>query len=451
MASTGAFFFIAGLLLSNLFYQEEREFFRHNDSMIAELRILGELKVKILGPEILNSPSLEEKLEVFGKWQNNILDMLHSYEKLITPDENIAFGEQFKRDLPEFKGMFLASASPWHSLTQKWEDLLEKAIVRELEEIASDRKKMEVSLHERAWIMILGGLAIVVGFLATGLLLSEHLTRVIQLLTQTMTAYHEKQAIQWPTVDARWSKEEKAWLHSLTSLIAKIEASEKHRLQLYRFLVHDLNGAINSQSLSLQIFHKRSAHLASNSDDLESLIQSIDSMQKQIEHMVKDLYDSQNLQSENLKVLSEAINLLDLVEAWELSYQNVFLHWKCSVALNIAETLNIKGNPYLLTRVLQNLVHNCLRYLPNGQGRIEVEAFELDHETIRMTFKDNGSGISPQLRSEVFNEGFSDHRWPQSKGLGLSFCHQALKLMQGKIHLAPELDVTMFYIDLPKA
>ncbi|MEM5431920.1 sensor histidine kinase [Cupriavidus oxalaticus] len=99
----------------------------------------------------------------------------------------------------------------------------------------------------------------------------------------------------------------------------------------------------------------------------------------------------------------------------------------------------VRGNRLLLREALSNLIDNAVKYVPAG-GRITVRAGgeAMGHRGMAVVMiEDNGPGIPPQRREEVFKRFFRGDRAAQSggAGLGLAIVHEIVTLHQGTIHI----------------
>lgn len=103
-----------------------------------------------------------------------------------------------------------------------------------------------------------------------------------------------------------------------------------------------------------------------------------------------------------------------------------------------------------LERVLANLVQNALRYTP---GRVEVR-WEADDEGVTIRVDDEGDGIPPERREDVFDRFYRlDHGRSREKGgtgLGLSIVQELVRRFGGSIHIedAAELGGASFVVQL---
>lgn len=87
---------------------------------------------------------------------------------------------------------------------------------------------------------------------------------------------------------------------------------------------------------------------------------------------------------------------------------------------NKAEELVIEADEQLLRQSLFNLVLNAIQAVPSG-GEIQIRAGKQNNEAF-IEIADNGPGIAPEHRSEIFKPYFTTHE--EGTGLGLAVVQQ---------------------------
>ena len=101
----------------------------------------------------------------------------------------------------------------------------------------------------------------------------------------------------------------------------------------------------------------------------------------------------------------------------------------------------VLANVVLLREAINNLLDNAIKYVPAG-GRVTLRAgMEADAASQWwgvVSVEDNGPGIPPERRGEVFQRFFrgdADHRpgQPQGSGLGLAIVHDIVRLHGGTV------------------
>ena len=118
----------------------------------------------------------------------------------------------------------------------------------------------------------------------------------------------------------------------------------------------------------------------------------------------------------------------------------------CRIAVNGQIAGQVRGNPELLRRAVENVLRNGIRYSP-PQSTIEVNVAE-NHRTATISIRDYGPGVPAEALTRIFDPFFrvEEARDPMGggSGLGLSIAKQAVQLHKGTItaeNAAPGLRV----------
>ena len=100
-----------------------------------------------------------------------------------------------------------------------------------------------------------------------------------------------------------------------------------------------------------------------------------------------------------------------------------------------AEALYVDGDAVRLSQVFANLLHNAAKFTEPG-GRIRIEA-ERHGSRVEIHVSDNGAGIAPEVRSQVFDLFTqADHALDRSQGglgIGLSLVKSIVALHGGEV------------------
>jgi len=103
------------------------------------------------------------------------------------------------------------------------------------------------------------------------------------------------------------------------------------------------------------------------------------------------------------------------------------------IALHIAamdDVQYIKGDINLLDQVFLNLLTNAIEALRGRQNpTIEIHFSRTDEGKIMIRFKDNGTGMTEDIREQIFVPFFTTRE--DGSGIGLSLCKQIIRLHGG--------------------
>jgi two-component system sensor histidine kinase PilS (NtrC family) len=105
------------------------------------------------------------------------------------------------------------------------------------------------------------------------------------------------------------------------------------------------------------------------------------------------------------------------------------------------------SDPDILVQVLLNVALNGLQALPEGKGRLELNA-RLDGGKVILEVGDNGRGMGPEEASRAFEPFFTSK--PTGTGLGLATCLHYVQALEGNITLNSDIGTgTTVTISLP--
>ncbi len=110
-----------------------------------------------------------------------------------------------------------------------------------------------------------------------------------------------------------------------------------------------------------------------------------------------------------------------------------------------------EADPSQLQQVFLNIVLNAEKEMAkaHGKGKLVVKTERIDN-TIRVSFTDDGPGISKENLGRIFDPFFTTREVGEGTGLGLSICHGIIVSHNGRIYAKSALDKgATFIIELP--
>ena len=128
------------------------------------------------------------------------------------------------------------------------------------------------------------------------------------------------------------------------------------------------------------------------------------------------------------KMISQLVNMITSTT----QKQNVV------IVLKLPEYLPLVwGRAAELTRVLWNIFDNALRYTESGTINVAGDLRVIDGSRhIAVTITDTGCGMTKEIKSHVFERGYSSE---DRTGLGLAFCKEIIKAHGGVISIESEI------------
>jgi two-component system sensor histidine kinase CreC len=131
----------------------------------------------------------------------------------------------------------------------------------------------------------------------------------------------------------------------------------------------------------------------------------------------------------------QRIDLRDMLTKIVASKELILAEKNLPVALNVVHDIKIRGDLFLLTQAVDNLLQNSIDFSVVGK---EISITVVCEEDIEILIKDNGEGIPDYALDKIFERFYSLPRpktHKKSSGLGLCFVKQIVELHGGAICL----------------
>ena len=115
-----------------------------------------------------------------------------------------------------------------------------------------------------------------------------------------------------------------------------------------------------------------------------------------------------------------------------------------TIETKLEQVRNIEGNQGELRSVLYNLIKNSVEAMPVG-GNILIQTGEKE-EGVFVFVKDNGKGMSDEIKARIFQPFFTTKGFEVGRGMGLAAAYSIVKEHNGKIYVkesSPEKGTTI--------
>jgi signal transduction histidine kinase len=158
-------------------------------------------------------------------------------------------------------------------------------------------------------------------------------------------------------------------------------------------------------------------------------------------------------QRTELFALDELIR--DTIEAHEAQ----FGRHRVEIVLDLSDRpLRVRAVKGMVVQILENLISNSIYWLDmrgEREGRFQPQIkISLENSPPTITFEDNGRGIAPENREQVFKAFFSLKETRRRRGLGLFIAREAAQHHRGTLTLADSVNpetgrLHRFVLELP--
>jgi signal transduction histidine kinase len=115
----------------------------------------------------------------------------------------------------------------------------------------------------------------------------------------------------------------------------------------------------------------------------------------------------------------------------------------------VPEGLVAFADASVLSRILQNLIGNAIKYTPRGTITVSARCVG-DRGAVECCVADDGAGIPAEQREHIFEKGVHDQASESGFGLGLAIVKQFVEAHGGRVSVASEETVgSTFRFTLP--
>jgi PAS domain S-box-containing protein len=226
-------------------------------------------------------------------------------------------------------------------------------------------------------------------------------------------------------------------------LLAELTAANQAKDEFLAMLGHELRNPLSPIVTSLQLMRMRGE---------EAFLREREIIERQVGHLVRLVDDLMDISKVTRGKIDLKFERVDIAQPLDKAIEMASLllekrHHRLDV--EIERGLAWEGDPVRLAQVVSNLLTNAARYTePGGHVRLRAgreEAGEGAGEAdawLRISVQDDGVGMAPELRAQVFDLFFqgkrSIDRAEGGLGIGLSLVKNIVELHGGRVEARSE-------------
>jgi signal transduction histidine kinase len=429
---------IVHIILAFLFIKEDRQTIQEESLRIEAMYPTG--GVQAIKDEIDDQ---EGKAAFFIKLTNAKGEML----ALSDP------GDFEDYDLTQIKSL-KADENGWKKLWENPDNDFKFPLGPESMEIATAKiddltllvgKTSEERMDLESRILFILGVAIVPFLLAIGTLLSHRALSPLREMISTVESIQAgKMSSRVPESGTGDELDELAKLFN--QMLEQIEKLIKGMQDSLDIVAHDLRTPITR----LRATAETALQSAASPDTYREALADCMEETEQILSMLETLMDISEAQTGAMKLNTEKISVLKLIEDSIDLYSHVAEDRGLTIESSCPDDLYVNVDSRRMRQALVNLVDNAMKYTPRG-GRILLEAHQQDGQAV-ISIADTGSGISSQDLPKIWERLYRSNNAQTTKGigLGLSLVRAIIQSHGGQVTVASELNKgSTFSIHLP--
>jgi two-component system, NtrC family, nitrogen regulation sensor histidine kinase NtrY len=292
----------------------------------------------------------------------------------------------------------------------------------------------------------------IAGSILISLFVAGRITRPLKIIREKIGKIKlggENEKINWPRRDEIGSLiiEYNRMIDQISesaTLLAKSERETAWR-EMAMQVAHEIKNPLTPMKLSIQYLDKAWKEKAPEwesilkrfSKNMVDQIDSLSSIASEFSYFAKmpvpknEVFNIQLLIENSITIFNNTNDLIITLE------------------FNKAEKLFVFADKQQIIRVMNNILHNAVQAIGNRKhGKIQI-AVETINSRIRIAIKDNGDGISDEMKDKIFIPNFSTKS--EGMGLGLAIVRGIIENCGGKIWFESVQNVgTTFFIELPQ-
>lgn len=268
--------------------------------------------------------------------------------------------------------------------------------------------------------------------LPTIFILSWIITRPLKNLRITANAVARGSLIVNPKIESRGIKEFREVGRSLNYMIRSLQTSNNHQQQLLSDISHELKTPLARLQLATAILKKKNGE-TKETERIENEIQKMNSM-------VLDLLSLSRLelnQHISRKLFRAEDIWKNILEDTRFEIEQYGLKLFIEDQIKDKELYTLNGNVNLLSRALENIIRNALKY---AKSIIKVQISiiqEQEQDLLFIVVDDDGEGVPDHELEHIFRPFYrvdeARARQTGGTGLGLTIVANAVQQHQGKV------------------
>ncbi len=223
-----------------------------------------------------------------------------------------------------------------------------------------------------------------------------------------------------------------AMAEQLKESVETIKQQERSRKELIAGISHD----IRSPLTSIQAYVEGLIDgVAKTPEKQQQYLQMIKNKSEELAHIISQLFLFSKMElgeyPEHPCVIELDVAVRETVAGLEDEYRD-----KGLVITTALETAVITADPVQITRIISNILGNSLKYKVRDKGYVRI-SLEKKAQGCRLSFSDDGPGVSPEALPHLFEVFYRDdpsRQYPgKGSGLGLAIVASAVRRMAGNI------------------
>lgn len=232
---------------------------------------------------------------------------------------------------------------------------------------------------------------------------------------------------------------------AVNHMAERLERQETLRRRLTSDVAHELRTPVANVSLNLEMM------LDEVWEPTKDRLQSCYEELGRISGIISDLEKLRQMETENMNLELEPVNLLELAQAVETAFEPDLKKKKLTCEVS-GEAAAVMGDQRRLHQVIFNLVSNAVKYSTEG-GTIQIRVKQEKHKAV-LIVEDQGIGMAeeelPLIFERFYRTDLSRSRKTGGAGIGLAIVKAIVQAHQGTVTVTSKVGCgSRFTVTLP--
>ena len=232
---------------------------------------------------------------------------------------------------------------------------------------------------------------------------------------------------------------------AVNHMAERLERQETLRRRLTSDVAHELRTPVANVSLNLEMM------LDEVWEPTKDRLQSCYEELGRISGIISDLEKLRQMETENMNLELEPVNLLELAQAVETAFEPDLKKKKLTCEVS-GEAAAVMGDQRRLHQVIFNLVSNAVKYSTEG-GTIQIRVKQEKHKAV-LIVEDQGIGMAeeelPLIFERFYRTDLSRSRKTGGAGIGLAIVKAIVQAHQGTVTVTSKVCCgSRFTVTLP--
>jgi len=223
---------------------------------------------------------------------------------------------------------------------------------------------------------------------------------------------------------------------------------EKKKNDLVLFLAHDLKTPLTSIVAYLSMLD---SHPDMDAEEREKYTQIALEKSMRLGELINEFFDITRYNLQDIELEPVEIDLSFMLEQIADELYGVLQEKSLTCEVEVAENLEVYGDPDKLARVFDNLLRNAVAYCYEN-SKIEIHA-QMKRGDIEIIFTNEGNKIPGDMLQTIFEKFYrvdgSRSSGTGGAGLGLAIAKEIVELHGGQIRAKSDDMKTQFIVTLP--